>query len=118
MKITARSLISTTMLLCSPTAVWGGQEKLASDLRRDNAQGNLDVIVRYKASPTDRHHQKIAKRGGVLKHEMDLIRSGHYSVPVHPSSSPAQLFRNTVRNRTSESVENVQVEKQNIPPSH
>ena len=83
MRINIKSLMSATLLLCSATAVWGGEEKLAKDLRRDNAPGNLDVIVRYKTTPSEKHRQKIANRGGALKNQFDLIKSGHYSVPAN-----------------------------------
>ncbi len=80
-----KSLILTGLLLCTATAIWGGDEKLAADLRARNPRGSVDVIVRYKATPTDAQHQKVTQAGGALKSRLDFIRSAFYSV------SPALL---------------------------
>jgi len=82
MKATTRSIgIILSALACLSATVWAGDEKLASELRRNGLQGNIDVIVRYKTGPAEAHYRKVVNAGGVLKHRFDLIHSGHYSVP-------------------------------------
>ncbi len=83
MKATTRLIgIILAALACLSATVWAGDEKLASELRRKDLQGNIDVIVRYRSVPTEAHHRKVVDAGGVLKHRFDLIHSGHYSVPT------------------------------------
>ena len=72
----ARLALLTAVLLCAATAVWGGEEKLAKELRSAPASGPVDVIVRYKTAPKDEHHQKITRGGGAVKNKFDLIQSG------------------------------------------
>ena len=81
MKATTRSIgIILSALACLSATVWAGDEKLASELRR-NGLRNIDVIVRYKTGPAEAHYRKVVNAGGVLKHRFDLIHSGHYRVP-------------------------------------
>ena len=67
----------------------GGQQKLSSDLQSLSSAANVEVIVQYRAVPTDAHHQKVGKLGGKLTRKMDFIRSAHYSVPASELQSLA-----------------------------
>src|SRR5665213_1785953 len=80
MKISIRSLLLTVLILCATTGVRAGDEKLASDLRGNHSQGDVDVIVRYKVPPTDAHYMKVFRAGGTLRHKFDHIQAGHYTV--------------------------------------
>ena len=79
-RLSVRSVLLSAILLCTATAVWGGDEKLAADLRGSQPQGNVDVIVRYRGTPTEANHQRVLKAGGALRHRLDFIRSAHYSI--------------------------------------
>ncbi len=49
---------------------------------RSLANGNdVDVIVQYKASPTEANHARVAALGGKLRGEMRHAGSAHYTVP-------------------------------------
>jgi serine protease AprX len=41
-----------------------------------------DVIVQYAHTPTARHHQRVLAAGGVLKHELSIVKGAHYTLPV------------------------------------
>lgn len=73
--------LSLTVMFCSiAVSVWGGDEKLASDLRGKNLRGDVDVIVRYKVPPTEAHYMKVFRAGGALHQKFDHIQAGHYTV--------------------------------------
>jgi hypothetical protein len=84
-RLLVRSRLLTAILVLTATAVWGSDEKLASDLRRSQLQYNIDVIVRYRGLPTEGHHQTALNAEGALRHALDFIPSAHDSV------SPALL---------------------------
>ena len=44
--------------------------KLAPDLVVPSGDKALDVIVQFTSTPTERHHDKIRRRGGELKHDL------------------------------------------------
>ncbi len=56
--------------------------KLAPDLRNQDPQAAVDVIVQYRHLPTAGDHNRVAANGGRLTHELNLIRGAHYSLPV------------------------------------
>jgi serine protease AprX len=41
----------------------------------------VEVIVQYKVTPTEAHHQRVAALGGRLNAKMDFIKGAHYTVP-------------------------------------
>ena len=71
----SKSLLPTIFVFAAAALAWGGDEKLASELREKSLNGNVDVIVRYKAVPSDKHHQKVTNGKGALKHKFDLIEN-------------------------------------------
>src|SRR3989441_3655128 len=63
----------------------GNKHKLSKDLdalKSGPHDTTVDVIVQYKVTPTDAHHQKVQNKGGALKTKLDVIKGAHYSVPV------------------------------------
>ena len=71
------------------TAVWGSTTTLSpSALAKVSKElsgqlpASIGVIVRYKAMPGDKHHQKVVDGGGQVQNKFDFIRSAHYSVPA------------------------------------
>jgi hypothetical protein len=63
------------------TILRASEEKLAADLKSRNLAANVEVIVQYKVSPTEAHHQRVASLGGKLNAKMDFIKGAHYTVP-------------------------------------
>jgi serine protease AprX len=58
--------------------------KLAPDLVTPRGNSALDVIVQFTSTPTERHHDKIRRRGGELKHDLSgALNGAHYTIPAH-----------------------------------
>jgi serine protease AprX len=57
--------------------------KLAPDLVVPHGDRPLDVIVQFTSTPTERHHDKIRRRGGELKHDLSgALNGAHYTIPA------------------------------------
>jgi serine protease AprX len=76
-----RFLVLCTLIL-SASLAFAGSRKMSKDLEGKNASGQVEVIVQFKQAPTARHHQKVFNRGGKLRQELGLVRSGAYSLPA------------------------------------
>jgi len=76
-----RFLMLCTVIL-SASLAFAGPRKMAKDLEGKNALDQVDVIVQFTKAPTARHHQKVLSRGGQLKQELGLVKSGAYSLPA------------------------------------
>ena len=91
MKMTLNLAFSAGIAIAFTPLVWGGTEKLSSDLQPEKTTGvhrvreqhvsNVDVIVQYKVTPTEEHYRRVAGLGGHLNAKMDFIRGAHYTVP-------------------------------------
>ena len=58
--------------------------KLAPDLSHQDGNAALDVIVQFTAAPTERHHDKVLRKGGTLRHDLSGVLNGaHYAVPAN-----------------------------------
>jgi len=75
-----RFLMLCTVIL-SASLAFAGSPKMSKDLE-GNAFDQVDVIVQFKQAPTARHHQKVLSRGGTLRHELGLVKSGAYTMPA------------------------------------
>src|ERR1700694_5672547 len=64
--------------------------KLALELQHVSPGGSVDVIVQFRASHSDVHHQKLRKLGGRLRGELHFIEADSYSVPAGALASLAQ----------------------------
>ena len=92
MKKTLRLAAIFGLALTCGTVAWAGEEKLSTELKPANRTGrrsaqnpsaqNMEVIVQYKVTPTEAHHQRVAALGGRLNGKMDFIKGAHYSVPA------------------------------------
>jgi len=80
MKKISKLVVGWLALTFAATVVWAGSEKLSSDL--NGRSNNVEVIVQYKVTPTEAHHQKVAALGGTLHSKMDFIKGAHYTVPA------------------------------------
>jgi serine protease AprX len=76
-----RFLLLCTVIL-SASLAFAGSRKMAKDLEGKNASDQVDVIVQFTQAPTARHHQKVLNRGGKLRQELGLVKSGAYTVPA------------------------------------
>ena len=59
-----------------------GNEKFSSEFQNIDQHGNVDVIVQYNEVPTAEHHQKVLDRGGKLRHTLELVKGGAYTMPA------------------------------------
>lgn len=72
------------MFLIWLTTPGNAESKLAPDLVVANGDTALDVIVQFTSTPTERHHDKIRRRGGELKHDLSgALNGAHYAIPAH-----------------------------------
>ncbi|OLD81854.1 MAG: hypothetical protein AUF67_06390 [Acidobacteria bacterium 13_1_20CM_58_21] len=78
--------MALVVLLAAALSFAGGKKhKLSKDLdglKGSNSGSRVDVIIQFNHAPTDGHHQKVQRKGGLLKSKMDLIKGALYSVPV------------------------------------
>ena len=68
-------------LILSASLAFAGSPKISKDLEGKNASSQVNVIVQFRQAPTARHHQKVLNRGGKLRQELGLVKSGAYSLP-------------------------------------
>jgi serine protease AprX len=59
---------------------WAGTEKLSPELQH-HGSGDVEVIIQYRATPTEAQHSKVTSRGGRVLHSFEHVRAGHYMVP-------------------------------------
>src|SRR5438552_2481273 len=80
------ALLALIVLLAAGTSLADGKKhKLSKELdavKGDHNGATVDVIIQFNQTPTDAHHHKVQNKGGVLKTKLDVIKGGHYSVPV------------------------------------
>jgi len=73
-------------LLAPGLSLADGKKRGMSDdldaLKGSKHGGTVDVIIQFKQTPTNAHHQKVHNKGGALKTNLDFIKGAHYSVPV------------------------------------
>src|SRR5437660_5318707 len=75
---------SACTLLVWVAMTCSGANKLAPDLSHQNGNAALDVIVQFTAAPTERHHEKVQRKGGTLRHDLSgVINGAHYTVPAN-----------------------------------
>ncbi|MCU1275712.1 MAG: peptidase and in kexin sedolisin [Bryobacterales bacterium] len=78
-----RSLVAGIFLIWLTTSS-RAENKLAPDLVVAKGHTALDVIVQFTSTPTERHHDKVRRRGGELKHDLSgALNGAHYTIPAH-----------------------------------
>ena len=77
MKIAFFTIVTLTL---SSATLYGQGAHISDTLRSANPKSNVDVIVRYRHSPTLANHQLVNSLGGKLKTELRSINSGSYSL--------------------------------------
>ena len=80
------ALLALITLLSAGLSFAGGKKhKLSKDLealKGGHKGATVDVIIQFNQTPTAAQHQKVKKKGGVLKTKLDFIKGAHYSVPT------------------------------------
>src|ERR1039458_8947031 len=66
--------------------------KIARDIDRSHPNHRVDVIVQFKVTPTAKHYQRMAARGGRVKTRLHGIKAAAFNVPV---SALAQLEKDS-----------------------
>ena len=79
-----RTITCAAATLLLTTAAYGkNPNKLAAELRSGSSGSTVDVIVQFTSAPSQKHHDKIARRGGKLKTDLSgVIKAAHYQVPA------------------------------------
>jgi serine protease AprX len=77
-----RSILVACVLLVSASLACAGPHKMSKDLEGKKGSDQVDVIVQFSHMPTAANHRKVLKRGGKLKKELRLFKSGAYRVPA------------------------------------
>src|SRR5262249_26897141 len=68
------------LLALGAASGFSADHKIAPDLIHTSPDETVNVIVRYKAQPGERHHQFVAERGGRLRSHLGLVRSEAYAL--------------------------------------
>ncbi|MGH9629965.1 MAG: hypothetical protein ACRD7E_16730, partial [Bryobacteraceae bacterium] len=79
---TGAVLLAAISFLTAP-AVATDAGKVATDVSAHARGNSVDVIIQFKETPTERHHDKIRGKGGQLTKDLSrAIRGGLYSIPL------------------------------------
>lgn len=69
-------------LLIATLPGFAANHKIAPDLSRAEHGSSVDVIVQFHNAPSQSHHQRVGKHGGILHKTLDVINAAHYSIPA------------------------------------
>src|SRR5271165_1245341 len=75
-------IASCAIAITISSSASAGDRKLSADLEQRSTDETVDVIVQYRETPTAEAHYRVVGRGGVLKHELGVIKARHYSLPA------------------------------------
>ncbi len=75
----ARLLI---FLLGLGTTAWGDEQKLSPELKGRHTTEAVDVIVQYKLSPAQRHRDRVAAHGGIVKQHLRTVKGLLVTLPA------------------------------------
>src|SRR5499427_7588448 len=79
MKATTISFVSLFLLA---SLGWAKDPKLAPELKGRQSANSVDVIVQYKTVPTQRHRDKVAAHGGLVKQHLENVRGLLVKLPA------------------------------------
>src|SRR5262252_5981179 len=79
MKKIAISAVSVVLLVS--TSVWGNDQKLSLELKGRRSNGVVKVIVQYKVVPAQKHRDRIAAHGGLVKQHLHAVKGLLVIVP-------------------------------------
>lgn len=79
MKATIIAFVSVLLLA---SVVWGKDQKLAPELKGRASANSVDVIIQYKVRPVQKHRDRIAAHGGLLKQRLHAVKGLLATVPA------------------------------------
>ena len=77
-----RSCFTLCAVILTASLAFAGSPKMSKELEGKDSSDQVDVIVQFNQAPTAKHHQKVTSKGGNLKQELGLVKSGAYSLPA------------------------------------
>src|SRR5689334_9318455 len=69
-----------SLLLLTSSLGFAANPKIARDLTAVPGDRQIDVIIRYAHPPQAHHHAAMARRGAILRRQLDLVNSASYSI--------------------------------------
>src|SRR5581483_5806769 len=81
MQIRPRAVAFLSVLLLG-SVVWGNDHKLSPDLKGRHSAGAVDVIVQFKVAPAQKHRDRIAAHGGLVKQHLSTVKALLVSLPA------------------------------------
>ena len=82
MPMKTATISTLSSLLLFGTLAWGNEHKLSPELKDQHASGAVDVIVQYKVAPTQKHRDRIAAHGGLVKQHLGTVKGLLVSLPA------------------------------------
>ena len=77
-----RFALAAVIFLLLAGMAFARHPKLAVDLDNMDPNSNVEVIIQFKHSPTEAHHQMVRDRGGALRVSFHSIKGAVYTVPA------------------------------------
>jgi len=77
-----RTFLTLCAVMLSASLALARTSKVSTDLAGTYVSGNVDVIVQFDQVPTDSYHEKVLKRGGVVKRKLGSFKGAAYSMPA------------------------------------
>src|SRR6201993_774128 len=75
----AISFVSVFLLV---SVVWGNDHRLSPDLKGRLSAGAVDVIVQFKVPPAQKHRDRIAAHGGLVKQHLSTVKGLVVTLPA------------------------------------
>lgn len=75
-----RWVLTMCAILLTASFAFAGRKKIAPDLQNATPGSQVNVIVRFAKPVGPAMHEKVLRRGGKLRRELRLIRSGAYKL--------------------------------------
>lgn len=70
------------MVIVLGSVAWANDRKLSPELKGQRSGDTVDVIVQFKAAPTQKHHDKIAAHGGLVKQRLGAVKGLLITIPA------------------------------------
>src|ERR1035438_9790153 len=77
-----RLVVLVALTLFGTISAFAQRTKLATDLVGRNDRTMVEVIIRYKVAPSNRHWNRVATHGGTVRSDFSFIKALHVSVPA------------------------------------
>jgi hypothetical protein len=95
------------LALALTTGAFAADLKIAEDFKCVAAESQVDVIVQFTRTPTERHHSLITRRGGALKDDLSIAKAGHYVMPAS-ALADHRFFSEVSRNWAGEPLDRLE----------